>query len=338
MSIISDNLQKYRLASGMTIRDLASKANLDESVIGKYEQDIFTPNVKTLTKLADAMNISLMALIMPKYQILQYLKRDYQLTGRDILLCQLILDMNDNEFAKYLNVSKTRAQLLKSGQLTVTVRQRSKILSILRYNAQQLPKLSDPVVITPQTIKLLRRTLNLTQPQLAETLGTIRETISSWERGIAKPNAKYTKQLLAIMDKAGVTKYAELKTVPPDMIKRLRTAKGWSQLDLAKKLGTTRQLVARWETGKTKPLNYAGRLHEALTSSDNDTILIASEIIENRKKHNFSQVDLAEAVGVWPETVENWENGKYRPSKHNNAKLKKIFAEIGDKKNDRIKR
>lgn len=327
MTIISRNLRKCRIIQGLTIRELASKVHLDESVIGKYEQGTFIPTDKTLVKLAYGLNVSLMALIMSPYQMSQYLKSDYQLTGRDIQLCQLILDMTDDEFADYLSISKMHAKMLKDDRTLANDQQTKQLMSILRCNAHQSLKLIDPSMITPESIKLLRKKLGITQEQLAERLGTIRITVSMWERGINKPKARYVKQLLAMMDNTDIIQNEALLKMTPHAIKHLRATKGWSQEDLAKKLGTSHQLVNRWEKGKNKPLKYASKLCELLDSSDSITILTAGEIIKGREKHNFSRADLARAVGVWETTVKNWENSKCKPSKRNNAKLKKVFAE-----------
>ena len=46
-----------------------------------------------------------------------------------------------------------------------------------------------------ETIKLLRRSFELTQPQLAERIGVSKGIISIWENNINEPKATYVKKL-----------------------------------------------------------------------------------------------------------------------------------------------
>ena len=54
----------------------------------------------------------------------------------------------------------------------------------------------------------------------------------------------------------------------PKQIVKLRTALGFTQQQLADKLGTPQPTVARWETGKTKPHRlYVEKLEELQTQA-----------------------------------------------------------------------
>ena len=46
------------------------------------------------------------------------------------------------------------------------------------------------------------------------------------------------------------------KGLPNLLLKRERELRGWSQADLAEKVGTTQKIVSRWERGESKPLPY----------------------------------------------------------------------------------
>jgi len=43
---------------------------------------------------------------------------------------------------------------------------------------------------------------------------------------------------------------------PNDRLKRARNLRGWSQEDLARKIGTTQKIVSRWERGENTPVPY----------------------------------------------------------------------------------
>lgn len=42
--------------------------------------------------------------------------------------------------------------------------------------------------------------------------------------------------------------------VLPDRIKLLREHRGWSQLQLARRLGVQQSTVSRWESGQSRPI------------------------------------------------------------------------------------
>lgn len=60
-----------------------------------------------------------------------------------------------------------------------------------------------------------------------------------------------------------------------DRIRAAREAKGWTQAELAQKVGVARETVGNWETGVSSPRNKTGRLVQVLgslgTSEDEST-------------------------------------------------------------------
>src|SRR5215470_6783913 len=58
------------------------------------------------------------------------------------------------------------------------------------------------------------------------------------------------------------------KVVPNERLRRARSLKGWSQADLAAKVGTSFEMISRWERGVTVPSPYyRERLCAALSKS-----------------------------------------------------------------------
>jgi len=84
--------------------------------------------------------------------------------------------------------------------------------------------------LRPEQIKRMRKALGLTQPQLAEALGTTRQTVSNWERGVKV-----------------------LFRIEPDEISRIRAALGLSQKELAAYLRCKHSQVKSWERGRSQP-------------------------------------------------------------------------------------
>src|SRR5256885_17116302 len=65
--------------------------------------------------------------------------------------------------------------------------------------------------------------------------------------------------------------------VPNDRIRRARSLKGWSQADLAEQVGTSFEVVSRWERGVTVPSPYyRERLCKVLGRSAEDLGLLRS--------------------------------------------------------------
>jgi len=58
MSIISDNLKKYRKDLSMSQAELADGADLTPAAICQFESGKKTPSIKTLRKIADTLKIS----------------------------------------------------------------------------------------------------------------------------------------------------------------------------------------------------------------------------------------------------------------------------------------
>src|SRR5215467_16113835 len=46
------------------------------------------------------------------------------------------------------------------------------------------------------------------------------------------------------------------EAVPNERLRRARSLKGWSQADLAAKIGTSFEMISRWERGVTVPSPY----------------------------------------------------------------------------------
>jgi DNA-binding transcriptional regulator YiaG len=62
-----------------------------------------------------------------------------------------------------------------------------------------------------ETIKALRDHLQLTQAQMAETLGTRQQTISEWEVGMYKPRGGMSRLLTMVAERANFVYKLETK-------------------------------------------------------------------------------------------------------------------------------
>ena len=64
----------------------------------------------------------------------------------------------------------------------------------------------------PESVRALRRHLDLTQDQMAQELGTRQQTISEWERGMYKPRGASRTVLRMVAERAGFRYQASSET------------------------------------------------------------------------------------------------------------------------------
>lgn len=62
---IGENIKKYRIKRGLSQAELAELANISRVAIGNYERGERTPNTEIASKIAKALDISLMLLVQP---------------------------------------------------------------------------------------------------------------------------------------------------------------------------------------------------------------------------------------------------------------------------------
>lgn len=100
-----------------------------------------------------------------------------------------------------------------------------------------------------------------------------------------------------------------------------------SQQDLADILGTTKQVISRYETGQREPKisvakQYSEKLNLPLSfflgdnspnTDSNSNSYLGMQIRNLRKQDNITQSDLANALGVGKSAVSMWENGQRDP-------------------------
>ena len=108
-----------------------------------------------------------------------------------------------------------------------------------------------------EKIKALRKKLNLTQPQLAELLGTSQVVISYWETGRGNPSSISQKFLGLIAEKISVEEVKEKikkeQKYNKDTIKAFREELGLNKTQFASLLSLDTSTVSYWESGEKNP-------------------------------------------------------------------------------------
>jgi transcriptional regulator with XRE-family HTH domain len=65
---IGKNIRKYRLKKGLTQLDVAATCGFEESSIGRIENGHTNPTIKTLLKIAKALDVKLTDLVRLKLE------------------------------------------------------------------------------------------------------------------------------------------------------------------------------------------------------------------------------------------------------------------------------
>ena len=102
--MLGRNIKKYRLLSGMSLREMADKLGVSHQTIKKYEEGIITPNSERIIQISKLFNVNisdlLNAFIVPKLKFENFRKQSKMSKTKEKGLYMLISD----EIAKYLEV------------------------------------------------------------------------------------------------------------------------------------------------------------------------------------------------------------------------------------------
>ena len=121
-----------------------------------------------------------------------------------------------------------------------------------------------------EKLKVLRKEKGLTQKSLSNILNITQGAYAQWENGKREPNFEKLSMLACIFDvsidfllseylEISKETYLKLKEEKKNLfsvrLKELRLQHGFSQEELAEKIGIKRNSYSDWENGKCKP-NY----------------------------------------------------------------------------------
>lgn len=184
-------------------------------------------------------------------------------------------------------------------------------------------------------IKELRKEAGMTQEELGEKLGVIKQTVSSWEKGISEVS---NDTLITLSRLFGVTTDYLLglakggNTMLGKRINELRKSSGMTQEELGKKLGVVKSTISLWESDSSEPNHAAtialaklfGVTTDYLLGAEGDamgteekineiTQRVGRNIRSIREQAGLSQREFAEGFGVSAGAVGMWETGKRQP-------------------------
>lgn len=198
-----------------------------------------------------------------------------------------------------------------------------------------------------ENLALIRRERGLSQEQLADAAGVSRSAIGMWESGHSQPDGLTLVRLASALGVSAdelLGKPAEEKdgeegsgggTSFSAKLRELRRRAGMTQGALADKIGVERSSVGKYETGTVPSFevlqNISGVFGVSIDLLTGDEPLPPERSKHNRvaalrRERRMLQKDVAAQLGVTPNTLSNWENGKYEPDLASLAKLSEIFG------------
>jgi transcriptional regulator with XRE-family HTH domain len=162
----------------------------------------------------------------------------------------------------------------------------------------------------------LRRAAGLSQRALAERLGVDRGWIGQWETSAAPIPAGRRGQIRAAI--AAPATEAALPPAPAfdgDELRCARVTCGWSQGDLARRIGVTQSTISAWETnGRPIPPDVRPGLREILRARPAaKPPSTGVRLRQARQRAGISQRALAGQLGVQQSSVSQWELGYLVP-------------------------
>lgn len=120
-------------------------------------------------------------------------------------------------------------------------------------------------------------------------------------------------------------------------IRNARHEAGWTQADLAKRIGVGNALVSNWEREKSDPTAYLDQLEQALgplvktRGSLVKTRDFARWLRETREKRKLTVIKLAEEANLSSLTISNIENERTVPQKRTIAQLETVLGATNPK-------
>jgi len=189
MKIKGEKIRLLREERGYTLQEFAQKANVSVSYLSELERGAKQPSLKTLDKLASALNL-------PREQLVDTTATDKLGLGDKLRLARERKGLTLAQLAKELNLSAAYLSEIETGKVVPAV-------STIRGLASQLeipvPTLVGPTSSLGLKLRTMRDQQGLTQAALAEKAGVSPGLIAQVEQGKIQPSFKTVEKLSHVL-------------------------------------------------------------------------------------------------------------------------------------------
>jgi DNA-binding transcriptional regulator YiaG len=260
-----------------------------------------------------------------------------RVTKRTIKSIRDRFDLTQKQLADLLEVSSVTISSWESGNSKPQKRNKEKIIELRETSRSDVEDMlgGDPDEDeTSPDIRAIRDEHGFTQKEFAKKLDVSPATVSNWEQGETNPQPDTVEQIKTLDVEEGDTE----DPFTGDDIKQLRDEKGFSQSELADKLGVSAGTVSNWERGESSPgPDTIERIQNIEASEEERETLSGQEMKDLRGELDMSQSDLADRLDVSPGTVSNWETGKSQPDPDTVEKIKALGEQEEDEDTEQDK-
>lgn len=193
MIVRGEQIRALREERGYTLQDLSRRANLSLSYLSEIERGSKRPSLKTIDKLASALNVA-------KTQLIEGDLTDTGLSlGDKIRLMRAEKNMSLQELAQKSGISLSYLSEIERGTVYPALSTLKRVAEGLEVPATTLMGHEGTL---GHKLKALREEYGLTQAQLASLAGVTAGLIGQIEQGKVQPSLKTLEKLAEVM---GVT-------------------------------------------------------------------------------------------------------------------------------------
>lgn len=154
-------------------------------------------------------------------------------------------------------------------------------------------------------LRAMRERAGLRQKDLAERIGAGVNSVNAWERGTALAPVYRRAQLRRTLAEPAPPAPALL---PGSELLAERRRVGWSQLELAERIGVTQATVSAWEHGHPPaPACHRDRLRELFAAAPTAPRISRRELRRFRRDHGLTSGELGELLGVPQAVAVSWQ-------------------------------
>ncbi|KUK10668.1 MAG: Transcriptional regulator, XRE family [Clostridia bacterium 41_269] len=175
MKVDGAKIRKLREERGYTLSQFAKKADISVSYMSEIEQGLTNPSLKTIQKIAEALNID-------KSQLLE--AQDINL-GTKLRLIRNKKGLTLTELAQKLEISSSYLSEIERGNVKPSIKTLKKISEVLDIPLGKI--LNEPTGLGKK-LKKLREEQGITQAELAKGAGVSAGLIGQIEQGRVQPS------------------------------------------------------------------------------------------------------------------------------------------------------